>query len=53
MRGILADINVGKQRRAILRIWTSDTWRDLSGYLSDCRSLTSGRWACPIDPPTR
>ncbi len=29
MRGILADINVGKQRRAILAIWTSDTWRDL------------------------
>lgn len=28
MRGILADINVGKQRRALLRIWTSDTWRD-------------------------
>ncbi len=29
IRGFLADINVGKQRRAILRIWTSDTWRDL------------------------
>jgi len=29
MRGILADINVGKQRRAILGIWASDTWRDL------------------------
>jgi hypothetical protein len=29
MRGILADVNVGRQRRAILRIWTSDTWRDL------------------------
>jgi hypothetical protein len=29
MRGILADINVGKQRRAILSIWASDTWRDL------------------------
>ncbi|HZW33683.1 MAG TPA: hypothetical protein VFF52_23380 [Isosphaeraceae bacterium] len=29
MRGILADINVGKQRRAILAIWSSDTWRDL------------------------
>jgi hypothetical protein len=29
MRGILADINVGKQRRAILAIWASDTWRDL------------------------
>ena len=28
MRGILADINVGKQRRAILAIWASDTWRD-------------------------
>ncbi len=28
MRGILADINVGKQRRAILAIWSSDTWRD-------------------------
>jgi hypothetical protein len=29
MKGILADINVGKQRRAILAIWDSDTWRDL------------------------
>jgi hypothetical protein len=29
MRGILADINVGKQRRAILAIWSSDAWRDL------------------------
>jgi hypothetical protein len=29
MRGILADINVAKQRRAILAIWASDTWRDL------------------------
>jgi hypothetical protein len=28
MRGILADINVGKHRRAILRTWTSDAWRD-------------------------
>jgi hypothetical protein len=29
MRGILADINVGKQRRAILAIWASEAWRDL------------------------
>src|SRR4051812_18200041 len=29
MRGILADINVGQQRRAILAIWAPDTWRDL------------------------
>jgi hypothetical protein len=29
MRGILADINVGKQRSAILAIWASDAWRDL------------------------
>ena len=29
MKGILADINVAKQRRAILAIWSSDTWRDL------------------------
>jgi hypothetical protein len=29
MRGILADINVGKQRRAILAIWSSEYWRDL------------------------
>jgi hypothetical protein len=29
MRGILTDINVGKQRRAILAIWSSATWRDL------------------------
>lgn len=29
MRGILADTNVGKQRRAILAIWSSDAWRDL------------------------
>src|SRR5262249_53308315 len=29
MRGILADTNVGKQRRAILAIWSSDAWRDI------------------------
>jgi hypothetical protein len=29
MKGILADINVGKQRRAIVAIWASETWRDL------------------------
>ncbi len=29
MRGILADVNVRKQRRALLSIWTSDAWRDL------------------------
>ena len=29
MRGILADVNVGKQRRAIMAIWASDTWGDL------------------------
>jgi hypothetical protein len=29
MKGILAGINVGKQRKAILAIWASDTWRDL------------------------
>ncbi len=29
MKGILTDINVGKQRRAILAIWASDSWRDL------------------------
>ncbi len=29
MRGILADINVGKQRRAIVAIWTSDAWREI------------------------
>jgi hypothetical protein len=29
MRGILADINVGRQRRIILAIWDSDAWRDL------------------------
>jgi hypothetical protein len=29
MRGILADINVGAQVRALLSICTSDTWRDL------------------------
>ena len=29
MRGILADINVGKQRRFILAVWSSDSWRDL------------------------
>ncbi len=28
MRGILADINVGKQQRAILAIWATDAWRD-------------------------
>jgi hypothetical protein len=29
MRGILADINVVKQRRALVAIWSSDTWRDI------------------------
>jgi hypothetical protein len=29
MRGILADINVGAQRDALLSIWASDDWRDL------------------------
>ncbi len=29
MKGILADINVEKQRRAILAIWSSPAWRDL------------------------
>jgi hypothetical protein len=29
MRSILADIDVGRQRTAILAIWASDTWRDL------------------------
>jgi hypothetical protein len=29
MKGILADINIGKQRKAISAIWASDTWRDL------------------------
>jgi hypothetical protein len=29
MRGILADINVGRQRRAILAIWSSAYWRDI------------------------
>jgi hypothetical protein len=28
MRGILADINVGKQQRAIVVIWATDAWRD-------------------------
>jgi hypothetical protein len=28
MRGILEDINVGKQQRAILAIWASDSWLD-------------------------
>ncbi len=29
MRGILADINIGKQRDALVAIWTSDAWRNL------------------------
>ena len=29
MKGILADINVGKRRKAILAVWLSDTWREL------------------------
>jgi hypothetical protein len=29
MRGILADINVGKQRDPLLSIWTSDSWREM------------------------
>lgn len=29
MRGILADINIGLQRDALVAIWTSDAWRDL------------------------
>jgi hypothetical protein len=29
MQGILADINVGKQLRSVLMIWTSETWREI------------------------
>jgi hypothetical protein len=29
MRGILADINFGKQQSAILAVWASDDWRDV------------------------
>jgi hypothetical protein len=29
VKGILADINIGKQRKAILAVWVSDTWREL------------------------
>jgi hypothetical protein len=29
MRGILAEINVGKQLRAFLAIWATEAWRDL------------------------
>jgi hypothetical protein len=29
MRGVLADINVGAQARALLLVWASDTWREL------------------------
>ncbi len=29
MRGILADINVGRHRDALLAIWSSDTWRGI------------------------
>jgi hypothetical protein len=34
MRGILADINVGKQLRAILAVWASESWRDVWGALN-------------------
>ena len=40
MRGILADINVGKQRDALLSIWTSDRWREIwngLAHLNDSR----------------
>jgi hypothetical protein len=50
MRGILADINVGKQRRAILRIWTSDTWRDLWDALG-LRVFTFSRLGLSDDFP--
>ncbi len=29
MRGLLADINIVKHRRALLTIWTSEAWREL------------------------
>jgi len=29
MKGVLADINIEGQYKAILAIWVSDTWRDL------------------------
>jgi hypothetical protein len=29
MKGILADINVEKQRRAVLAIWASATWHEI------------------------
>ena len=29
MRGILADVNIGAQRDALLTIWTSNVWHDV------------------------
>jgi hypothetical protein len=50
MKGILADINVGKQRRAILAIWASETWRDLWNDLG--LSVVSFRtMGLPYDSP--
>jgi hypothetical protein len=46
MRGILADINVGKQRRAILAIWSSEYWRDLWEGL-DLVVESFKAWGCP------
>jgi hypothetical protein len=34
MRGILADINVGAQVRALLLLWASDTWREFWNNLT-------------------
>jgi hypothetical protein len=50
MRGILADINVGKQRRTLLRIWTSDTWRDFWNALG-LRFFKFSRLGLPYDSP--
>ena len=46
MRGILADINVGKQQRAILAIWATDAWRDFWNELG-LAVVNFPRWACP------
>jgi hypothetical protein len=50
MKGILADVNVGRQRRAILAIWSSDAWRDLWNAL-DLSVVSFQNLGLPLNSP--
>jgi hypothetical protein len=50
MRGVLADINMVAQGRAIVSIWTSDTWRELWSELG-LTVETFASLGLPFDAP--